>query len=93
MLKTCSESCHRNGRGSRNSADSTPVAPTFGTLDRYYGVWNERSDLDLADLLQAGYERLFGRYTVDLDVGKPNGAPTRIESIFPNPVLAGTEIW
>ncbi len=92
MLNTCSESCHRNGRGSRNSAASTPEAPAFGTQDRYYGLWNERSDLDLADSLAAGYGRLFGRYTIGVLEQDISLGPTRIESCVPNPLTEGTEV-
>ena len=84
MMNTCAASCHRNGRGSRNTPDSLPAAPAFGTVDRNLGLWKEPSDVELADSLWYHYQRMFGRGAVrdgDAVAGK-----LAIVSIAPNPV-------
>jgi hypothetical protein len=90
MMNTCSESCHRNGRGSRNSNDSIPEAPTWGIWDNMYGVWNERSDLQLADTLWYFYQRMYPGIA-DVKSGTIS-LSTSLNSVSPNPFTSTTEI-
>lgn len=85
MLNTCAESCHRNGRGSRNRNDSVPEAPAFGTVDRNYGSWREQSDLDLADSLWFHYQRLYAEYLSATRESSAHEGASRITSVAPNP--------
>jgi hypothetical protein len=92
QINTCSESCHRNGRGSRNYQDGTPAAPAFGTNDKNWGQWNEKSDLDLADSLWFHYQEMYSAImSADREAGPVTGA-TAITSILPNPVTESTTI-
>lgn len=90
MINSCAEGCHRNGRGSRNSNDSVPAAPTWGISDNLYGLWNEPSDLRLADTLQYFYDRMFGS-TVAVP-SESAGLVTRLVTVSPNPFAVETTI-
>jgi hypothetical protein len=92
MLNTCAESCHRNGRGSRNRNDSVPEAPAFGIVDRSYGSWKEQTDLDLADSLWHHYQRLYARYVSATRESESHAGGTRITSAAPNPSPGATTI-
>jgi hypothetical protein len=89
MINTCAESCHRNGRGSRNSNDSMAAAPTWGISDNLYGLWNEPTDLQLADTLQHYYDRMYGTTT---SVPATGEKATRLLEVAPNPFRAQTTI-
>jgi hypothetical protein len=90
MMNTCAESCHRNGRGSRNSNDSIPEAPYWGIWDNTYGIWNETTDLQLADTLWHFYQQMYS-----VSAGAP-GAITakssRLVSVTPNPIVTTASI-
>jgi hypothetical protein len=92
MMNTCAASCHRNGRGSRNFADSTPVAPSFGILDRNLGGWKEASDLALADTLWRYYQIMYEKYVRASIESSTPAIASKITSIAPNPVGRETRI-
>ncbi len=85
MVNTCAEACHRNGRGSRNSFDSTPAAPDWGIMDRQYGFYKETTDLWLADSLWKYYQVLYPQYLVGVRESAATGSETKITSVNPNP--------
>lgn len=90
MMNSCAESCHRNGRGSRNSNDSIPEAPAFGIWDNVYGLWNQKTDLQLADSLNRYYNRWWS--TSAVPAGEDVTARSSIVSIAPVPVRTSTKI-
>jgi hypothetical protein len=90
MMNTCAESCHRNGRGSRNSNDSIPAAPYWGVWDNTYGIWNEKTDLQLADTLMYFYQRMYG--VTSAVPGAIASTRSRIVSVQPNPIVSNTTI-
>jgi hypothetical protein len=92
MMNTCAESCHRNGRGSRNRNDSMPAAPAFGTVDRLYENWKEQSDIDLADSLWMHYQQLYAKYlSADRESAEAAGG-TAITEIAPNPARGEAQV-
>ena len=115
MPNTCASSCHRNGYGERNRPDAfdahvayklsgmtgTPMrAPDYGIFDIQFNNWKDLADIQLADSLQAGYDRFYGEYTSADWTGNTRGGASRLTSIAPNPVstlariaftLAGSE--
>lgn len=92
MINTCAEACHRNGRGSRNSFDSTPAAPNWGITDRQYGFYKETTDLWLADSLWKYYQLLYPQYVVSVRESEVAGAATKITSVSPNPFTVITSV-
>ncbi len=91
MMNTCAASCHRNGRGSRNFADSTPVAPSFGINDQLIGLWGEITDKRLADSLLKYYKDFWpsvGGVRLSAHAGGGSG----LKTIAPNPMVNRTEI-
>ncbi|HVK37696.1 MAG TPA: FlgD immunoglobulin-like domain containing protein [Candidatus Kapabacteria bacterium] len=90
MMNTCAESCHRNGRGSRNSNDTIPEAPYWGVWDNVYGLWNQKTDLDLADTLMRHYNRFWGTSSVYTTADPER--QSSIVSIAPIPVRASATI-
>ena len=95
MINTCSESCHRNGRGSRNNDPSTPEAPAFGTVDarRAIGEWNNPADVTLADSLWFHYQRMYSKYVVaSAETGARPAISLAITSTTPNPFRDRTKI-
>lgn len=92
MINTCAASCHRNGRGSRNTSDSLPAAPAFGVTDRSIDFWREPTDLELADSLWYHYQRMFSRYLSGVHEGAPSGDALAVVAIAPNPVRSSTMI-
>jgi hypothetical protein len=86
QINTCAEACHRNGRGSRNFRQGDPQAADFGIHDDTLIVWNESSDLELADSLWNHYQRMF----LPLLSADPEAGPVRPASMLapvqPNPV-------
>jgi hypothetical protein len=84
LLNSCSSTCHRNGRGSRNLADSMPVAPSYGIDDAIVTVWNESTDIALADSLWYHYQEMFPLSGVR--VADAIGSRLAIVSIAPNPL-------
>lgn len=90
MLNTCAEACHRNGRGSRNSDAATmPEAPSYNIVDKYLSIWNNKSDVDLADSLEAHWSELFpASATMESSVASATG----IQSIAPNPTQSSSTI-
>jgi hypothetical protein len=92
MMNTCAAACHRNGRGSRNFADSTPIAPSFGIVDRNLGGWKESTDLALADTLWRYYRIMYEKYVrASADAATPAVA-SAITSIAPNPARGAARI-
>jgi len=91
MLNTCAESCHRNGRGSRNFSDTTPVAPDFGIIDRFSGNWTEPTDRRLADSLLKYFTSWYQATGGVVDAGA-GARSTRITSVAPNPFRDQTTI-
>ncbi|MEO5931175.1 MAG: FlgD immunoglobulin-like domain containing protein [Candidatus Kapaibacterium sp.] len=85
MINTCAESCHRNGRGSRNMDPASPAAPAFGIVDGDHGNWKEKSDIALADSLWNGYQRLYDKYLLAVRLS-PESGELSLNSIAPNPV-------
>jgi len=92
MFNTCAESCHRNGRGSRNFSDTMDVAPDFGIYDANYGQWVNKADKDLADSLWYHYQRLYPWAIGGVRETNAVRATTRITSIAPNPFKSQTVI-
>jgi hypothetical protein len=92
MINTCAASCHRNGRGSRNTPDSLPEAPSFGITDRAIDFWREPTDLELADSLWFHYQRMYARYLSSVRDGDAIGTALAIVAIAPNPVATTTSI-
>jgi len=90
MMNTCAESCHRNGRGSRNSNDSIPEAPYWGVWDNTYGIWNEKTDIQLADTLNHFYERMYG--VTSAVPGALASGRSRIVAVTPNPIVSSASI-
>lgn len=90
MMNTCAESCHRNGRGSRNSNDSIPEAPYWGIWDNVYGLWNQKTDLQLADTLMRHYNRMWG--TSSVYTSAEADVQSAIVSIAPMPVVTSAKI-
>jgi hypothetical protein len=84
QINTCSESCHRNGRGSRNRAAGSPEAPSFGITDRNIGQWNEPSDIALADSLWRHYQRMYSSVMSAEREGDIANATT-LSTVVPNP--------
>jgi hypothetical protein len=91
MMNTCAESCHRNGRGSRNSNDSIPEAPYWGIWDNVYGLWNQRTDIELADTLMRHYNQMWGTSSVGGGV-TVDGERTEIVRISPVPLVTSARI-
>lgn len=91
MINTCSESCHRNGRGTRNMDQSTPEAPAYGTVDTKVGTWNEPSDLALADSLWFHYQTMFQYVGATPETGG-NAIALAVTSVVPNPFQTTTKI-
>jgi hypothetical protein len=85
MMNTCAAGCHRNGRGSRNTPDSMPAAPSFGIVDQNLGTWKENTDVELADSLWYHYQRMYSKYLGAVRDGESSGAVFAIVSIAPNP--------
>lgn len=86
MFNTCSESCHRNGRGSRNFSDTMDVAPAFGTNDGTYGQWVNKADKDLADSLWRYYQLWWPDSAVSgIRVSSHRSTSSGIVSVAPNP--------
>jgi hypothetical protein len=91
MMNSCAEGCHRNGRGSRNSNDSIPEAPSWGIYDNVYGLWNQKTDLDLADTLLRYYSQWWK--TSGVPVGASAGDErSSIVAIVPTPVVTSARI-
>jgi hypothetical protein len=90
MINTCAESCHRNGRGSRNSNDSIPAAPYWDIYDNQYGIWNQPTDLQLADKLQSFYDQWWG-ITAAPNV-EISSERTALLSVTPNPLVSASTI-
>ena len=70
-------------------------APDYGIVDRIYTQWNEQTDLDLADSLWAGYQRLWPHYTdttmrPDTVIHQP--VVSGIISLLPNPTTGPVTI-
>lgn len=92
MMNTCAASCHRNGRGSRNFADSTPIAPSFGIADQNLGSWKESTDIALADSLWRYYRIMYERYLgASVESTHPEIA-SAITAIAPNPLRVDARI-
>jgi hypothetical protein len=92
QLNTCAESCHRNGRGSRNFRPGDPVAPDFGIVDLAAGFWKEKTDVALADSLWHHYQEMYaGVLSADAVSGPVTGS-TAISSVIPNPSHGTTTI-
>jgi hypothetical protein len=86
QINTCAESCHRNGRGSRNYRETDPAAPDFGINDGNLTIWNEESDIALADSLWWHYQRMFlPSLSADREAG-PASRLSAITSIQLNPL-------
>jgi hypothetical protein len=92
MLNTCAAGCHRNGRGTRNTPDSMPEAPSFGVVDYALLTWKENSDVELADSLWYHYQEMFAQYLGSVREGDAHGAIFAIVSVAPNPTRATTTI-
>jgi hypothetical protein len=94
MINTCSESCHRNGRGSRNLDASKPAAPDFGTFDRpdRIGTWNDPADLALADSLQFHWDTMFAKFSHATPETGLSFASMAIHRAAPNPFTDATKI-
>lgn len=92
MINTCAASCHRNGRGSRNTPDSLPAAPSFGITDRSIDFWREPTDLELADSLWFHYQRMYARYLSSVRDGDAQRATLAIVGVSPNPTRDATTI-
>jgi hypothetical protein len=85
QINTCAEACHRNGRGSRNFRQSDRPAPDFGIDDGTLTVWNESTDLSLADSLWYHYQQMFlPMLSADHEAG-PAHAVSMLGSVLPNP--------
>lgn len=91
MMNTCAASCHRNGRGGRNNADSMPAAPAFGILDRNVVVWTEDTDVALADSLWRHYQTMFGLSTSERQ-GDAGALGASIISVAPNPSSSNVSV-
>lgn len=89
MINTCAESCHRNGRGSRNSSAQMPAAPTWNISDNQYGIWNQPTDLALADTLNRYYEQWWKTSSVYVGTTETR---TSLVSVSPNPMSMSTTI-
>lgn len=92
MINTCASSCHRNGRGTRNLADSTPVAPSFGIYDFLIGLWKEDSDIALADTLWRRYQQMYSQFLRAEPVDAEPFSTSRIVSIAPNPLRSTARV-
>jgi hypothetical protein len=88
-LNTCAESCHRNGRGSRNSDPGQPEAPSYGIVDKILNKWNDRTDVALADSLEAHWNEMFPASAVMESSG---ASTTAIQSILPNPTRGAATV-
>jgi hypothetical protein len=92
QINTCAEACHRNGRGSRNFRPADKPAPDFGIHDGTLTVWNESTDLQLADSLWYHYQQMFQPLlSADREAG-PLHAASMLAPVFPNPVLTSATI-
>lgn len=109
LMNTCAASCHRNGYGERNSptafdgnasirfsSNVTPMkAPDYGIVDRTLALWNEQTDLDLADSLWEGYKRLWPQYVDTInrpDTVIPQPITPGIAAVSPNPAIGPVTI-
>ncbi|HVK40257.1 MAG TPA: FlgD immunoglobulin-like domain containing protein [Candidatus Kapabacteria bacterium] len=95
MVNTCAESCHRNGRGSRNyTPEMGPVAPAFGTTDlpNRIGTWNDAADVTLADSLWFHYQQMFSEYVSAAPETGVAPVALAVTSIAPNPFSAATKV-
>jgi len=95
MINTCAASCHRNGRGSRNSKPGDPEAPAFGTHDDYIYSYKDKADSILADTLWKAYQVMYK------DIMKPSGVgpgeipevhDVRLTMVTPNPFVGAARI-
>lgn len=89
MPNVCAEACHRNGRGSRNSDPTSPVAPSFGITDRFLDIWGDKTDFQLADSLEAHWAEMFPAEVVRESAV---AGSTAIQSVVPNPATGTTTI-
>ncbi len=94
MPNTCALSCHRNGYGDRNRPDAffdviegeAMRAPDFGIVDTNLMIWNEPTDIELADSLWNGFKRLYPQFVSGVRTGDAvGGSNAAIVSISPNP--------
>ena len=94
MPNTCALSCHRNGYGDRNRPDAffdviegeAMRAPDFGVVDTNLMIWNEPTDIELADSLWNGFKRLYPQFVSGVRTGDATyGSVAKIVSISPNP--------
>lgn len=100
MPNTCALSCHRNGYGDRNRPDAffdviegeAMRAPDFGIVDTNLMVWNEPSDIALADSLWNGFKRLYPQFVSGVRTGDARGSQSRILSVSPNPMNEETTL-
>jgi flagellar hook assembly protein FlgD len=68
-------------------------APDYGTKDLFYGIWKEKSDLDLADSLWEGYKRMYAEYldSSEIVVENPITGSTLV-SVSPNPTRGPVQV-
>jgi hypothetical protein len=92
MMNTCAESCHRNGRGSRNSAPTEPIATDYGISDPSYGNWKEPTDIALADSLWYHYQRMYSQYVGAVRLPGNDVGTTGLLSTAPNPMSSSTTV-
>ena len=94
MPNTCALSCHRNGYGDRNRPDAffdvipgeAMRAPDFGINDTNLMLWNEPTDIALADSLWNGFKRLYPQFVSGVRLNDPPEYRAGILSVGPNPV-------
>ena len=103
---TCAFSCHRNGYGERNRPDAFDEhvafrlstgkipgrAPDYGIVDQDLKVWNERSDVELADSLWKAYQVMYKEYVTSVRIGASEEEATPTLTISPNPAREDVNI-